>query len=274
MKKLLSGAVIGCCFIFLSSFKDIPESAAALRYVNYSIFGTKYARTPILDERLKEHVYYIVSGHGGPDPGAMSKVGDKWISEDEYAYDVSLRLARNLIMHGAKVYMITRDENDGIRDEEILEMDKDETVWGGLSMPLNQRDRLAQRTDVINKLYRENAAKGYTVQRAIETHIDSRYEGKKVDVFFYHKDGCEEGRSVADAIYTTIKSKYEEHQNGRGYEGLVRSRNLWMLRESIPPMVYIELGNITNSFDQKRLLMPNNRQALANWIVLGVLKSV
>src|SRR5690606_19130244 len=111
--------------------------------------------------------------------------GEQWISEDEYAYDVSLRIARNLITHSAKVYMITRDENDGIRDEELLEMDKDETVWGGLTMPLNQRERLAQRTDVINRLYRENQAKGYKIQRTLETHIDSRYEDKKVDVFFY-----------------------------------------------------------------------------------------
>jgi N-acetylmuramoyl-L-alanine amidase len=36
--------------------------------------------------------------------------------------------------------------------------------------------------------------------------------------------------------------------------------------------VYIELGNITNTFDQKRLLMADNRQAIANWLYLGVHK--
>jgi N-acetylmuramoyl-L-alanine amidase len=35
--------------------------------------------------------------------------------------------------------------------------------------------------------------------------------------------------------------------------------------------VYIELGNITNEFDQKRLLMVNNRQAIGNWLTQGVL---
>ncbi len=159
MKKLLLGGIVCLGFALLSSFDKLPETTA-LRYVNYSIFGEKYAVTPILDEMLKGHVYYIVSGHGGPDPGAMTKRGEVWISEDEYAYDVSLRIARNLITHGAKVYMITRDENDGIRDEEILAMDKDETVWGGASMPLNQRERLAQRTMTINRLYKENLAKG------------------------------------------------------------------------------------------------------------------
>lgn len=274
MKKLLTGSVTCVCFAFLTAFNDSPEETKALRHVSYSIFGEKYAKTPILDELLKGHVYYVVSGHGGPDPGAMTKKGDQWISEDEYAYDVSLRLARNLITHGAKVYMITRDENDGIRDEEILEMDKDETVWGGAAMPLNQRARLAQRSEIINKLYRENASKGYEVQRTIVTHVDSRYEDKKIDVFFYFSPGSDAGQSLAQTMYSTVKNKYEEHQSGRGYDGVVHSRGLWMLRETIPITVYIELGNISNTFDQKRLLIPNNRQALANWMAEGVLKSI
>jgi N-acetylmuramoyl-L-alanine amidase len=40
-----------------------------------------------------------------------------------------------------------------------------------------------------------------------------------------------------------------------------------MLRETkVPQAVYIELGNIQNPYDQLRLVLPKNRQALANWI--------
>lgn len=72
-------------------------------------------------------------------------------------------------------------------------------------------------------------------------------------------------------MYRTIKSEYEEHQSNRGYSGVVKSRDLHTLRESKPPVVYIELGNITNEFDQKRLLIVNNRQAIANWLTQGIL---
>ncbi|MCR9063072.1 MAG: N-acetylmuramoyl-L-alanine amidase [Cytophagales bacterium] len=270
MKKLLSAAIAVCGIFILSSFNEEP-AAKVIRYVNYSIFGKDYAKTPIYDSRLKGHVYYIVSGHGGPDPGAMYEKDGNWLCEDEYAYDVSLRLARNLITHGAKVYMITRDENDGIRDSEILSPDKDETIWGGEGMPLNQKARLKQRTDAINALYHENKAKGYEVHRTIVTHVDSRYEDHKVDVFFYHNPNSESGKSLATSMLSNVKSKYDEHQKGRGYSGVVKSRNLWMLRETIPTTVYIELGNISNSFDQRRLLIPNNRQAIANWLAEGVL---
>ena len=40
---------------------------------NFPIFGPKYAYTPLTDNKLKGQVYYIVSGHGGPDPGALAK---------------------------------------------------------------------------------------------------------------------------------------------------------------------------------------------------------
>lgn len=276
MKKLLPAVSLITIFMFLASLKSgndpVEIFGGATRFVNYKIFGKKYAKTPIYNSKLQGHAYYIISGHGGPDPGAITKKGKVWISEDEYAYDVSLRLARNLIGHGATVYMITRDENDGIRDERILPMDKDETVWGGASMPLNQKSRLHQRTAIINKLYATNKKKGYKTQRVIETHVDSRYVGRKVDVFFYHNRNSTAGKTLANTMFNTIKNEYTLHQKGRGYDGVVSTRDLWTLRESKPATVYIELGNIQNDFDQRRLLIASNRQAIANWLALGVLK--
>lgn len=270
---LLSGVLAFFSFIKIADDDKNPAEKKGIRYVNYAIFGKNYARTPIFDNQLKNHVYYISSGHGGPDPGAMTQKDGTWISEDEYAYDVCLRLARNLIGHGAKVYMIVRDENDGIRDEYLLAMDKDETVWGGSTLPLNQKSRLQQRSSIINQLYEENRSKGFKKQRAIMVHIDSRYTHQKVDIFFYHKNGSEEGRKLTHSLYNTVKTKYDEKQKDRGYYGVVSSRDLWMLRETKPTGIYIELGNIANAFDQRRLLIPDNRQAIANWLSLGFLKA-
>ena len=36
-------------------------------------------------------------------------------------------------------------------------------------------------------------------------------------------------------------------------------------------MAYIEIGNLRNKKDQRRILDPDNRQALAKWITEGVL---
>ncbi len=246
------------------------ESGEAIRTEVFPIFGKDYEKTPIYTEKLKGQVYYLISGHGGPDPGAMTKKDGHVLCEDEYAYDVTLRLARNLLQHSATVYVITRDD-DGIRDEEYLDPDKDETVWYNQKIPLNHVRRLKQRSNKINELYAKHKNEGATIQRVIEVHIDSRYVEQKVDIFFYYYPGSNTGKELATEMYTTIKSEYDDHQANRGYKGVVKSRDLHTLRETIPPVVYIELGNITNDFDQKRLLIVNNRQAIANWLTLGVI---
>lgn len=274
MKNQLFYLATAILLVGLSSFKDYDTNTkGSPKVLDFEIFGENHASTPILNNELSDHVYYIVSGHGGPDPGANTKVNGKIVAEDEYAYDVSLRLAKNLIMHGAKVYMIVRDENDGIRDQEYLEIDTDEVVWGGEKIPLNQSARLRQRTRIINELYAENSRKGYEIQRVIETHVDSRYTDHKVDIFFYYNDRKPESKELAEGLYNTVQQKYNAKQKGRGYTGVVKSRDLWMIKESKPPIVYIELGNITNEFDRKRLLLADNRQAIANWFTQGLMNN-
>ncbi len=235
----------------------------------YPIFGSKYEHVPVIDQQLDGAVYYLVSGHGGPDPGAMGNYGNYTLSEDEYAYDVTLRLARNLISHGATVFMIIQDKDNGIRDEAILRMDKHEKTIANENLPIGQKERLKQRTDEINKLYYQN--KG-AFQRLIAIHIDSRTRGQNIDVFFYHHQNSQRGKNLAGEIHEVFKLKYARHQPGRSYHGTVSSRSgLYLVKNTLPPVVYIELGNIKNYRDQLRFVISDNRQALANWIELGII---
>ena len=245
--------------------KVVPKPKSNL----YPIFGKEYEKVPVIDNSLEGAIYYLVSGHGGPDPGALGKYGRSTLSEDEYAYDVTLRLARNLISHGATVYLIIQDKNDGIRDDAILQMDKQEITIAGEKIPLNQKARLKQRTDEVNKLYHRN--KG-SFQRLLAIHIDSRSKGQNIDVFFYHHHNSRGGKNLAKEIHKVFKAKYDQHQPGRNYHGTVSARSsLYMVKNTLPPIVYIELGNIKNYRDQLRFVISDNRQALANWIELGIM---
>ncbi len=235
----------------------------------YSIFGKKYALVLPKSERLKGTVYYLVSGHGGPDPGAMAVYRGKSIAEDEYAYDITLRLARELIAHGATVHIIVRDPDDGIRDDRILEIDRDEVNYPKETIPLNQVARLKQRVEAVNKLYLKNKGK---YQRLIVTHVDSRSKGQNIDVFFYHHEKSKNGKKLAESIHTTFQAKYKKFQPNRTYSGTFGDRtSLYMVKKTHPAMAYIEIGNIRNKKDQRRILDPDNRQALAKWISEGIL---
>ena len=167
------------------------------------------------------------------------------------------------------------DANDGIRDDVYLaNTNKNETYMGETIHPgytkRDQRIRLHQKSDMINRLSR-NAKEKY--QRAIYIHLDSRKETKEqVDIFFYYLQGSVKGKQMADNLLNTIRAKYKEHQPNRPFKGTVTHRDLHALRETIPVGVYAELGNIWNEQDRKRFLDPNNRQAVANWLYLGLLK--
>ena len=237
---------------------------------SYKIFGPEFEKVIITGDELKGAVLYLVAGHGGPDPGAQGKYGRYTLSEDEYAYDVTLRLARKLIEKGALVYMITRDNNDGIRDGSILRSDKDERCYPNQAIPLNQLARLSQRTKAINSLYRKNRSK---YQRVIIIHLDSRSTGENTDVYFYHHKKSKSGRKLARVIRDTFKEKYAKFQPNRGYTGTVSDRSsLYILKNTLPPAVFIELGNIRNSKDQRRFVLKDNRDALAKWIAEAVVK--
>lgn len=251
-----------------SAKKPSAEPAKSTgKMMHFDIFGDKYADVEIESSDLQGAVYYLVSGHGGPDPGAIGKYKGHAICEDEYAYDVTLRVARNLISKGATVYMIVKDSNDGIRDDSFLKPDKDEVCYPNLSMPLNQTKRLRQRTDAVNKLYAQNKK---SFQRMVVIHVDSRSQSENIDVFFYHDKRSETGEKAAKTLQKTFQQKYNEHQPGRGYNGTVSSRNLYVMKYSYPPTVYIELANVNHQRDIQRIILADNRQAVANWLTQGL----
>ncbi|HCO67070.1 MAG TPA: N-acetylmuramoyl-L-alanine amidase [Dysgonomonas sp.] len=232
------------------------------------LFGKKYENYTVSSDRLKGACFFLSSGHGGPDPGAIGKVDGKTLHEDEYAYDITLRLARRLSEEGATVYMIIQDAKDGIRDDKYLSNSNRETCMGK-AIPLNQKARLKQRSDKINSLNKSSKEK---YKRAVFIHLDSRSKKHQLDVFFYHAKNSASGKKLANTMKNTFRDQYKKHQPNRGFTGTVSTRGLYVLEKTVPVGLFAELGNIQNTFDQRRFLDPDNRQALANWMCRGFIK--
>lgn len=263
---------------YLSEFKQVKSkdkktvktSSKKQKFGYDDLFGKKYKKYEIVDRSQKNKVFYIVSGHGGPDPGAICDNTPKRLCEDEYAYDVALRLARNLRQHGALVEIIIQDKNDGIRDEKYLACDRDEKC-NGQTIPLNVKRRLRQRVAHINSLHKKYKKQGYKDHTVVVLHVDSATKGSRKDVFFYHHKNSKRGKKIANRIHNTFKNKYEKYQKGRGYKGTVQPRGLYLINYANPATVFIELANIRNPNDQKRILLNSNRQAVANWLFEGLI---
>lgn len=252
-----------------TSPNTVSEASSASTEWKVPLFGKAEERVELLNNQLKGACFYVVSGHGGPDPGAIGKMGKHQLHEDEYAYDIALRLAKNLMQQGAKVHIIIQDAKDGIRNDRYLSRSKRETCMGE-QIPLNQLARLKQRAEKINQLYTTDKNK-YTYCRSIFIHLDSRSQNKQMDVFFYYAPKSQLGERLSNEMKNTFASKYDTHQPGRGFTGTVSSRSLYVLTKTQPVGLFVELGNIQNQFDQRRFILSSNRQALANWLALGLL---
>lgn len=260
-------------------WSDLPENFTPTPTKNKNLdhlldprlLGKEAATYFLKDSSFHGACFYLISGHGGPDPGANLTKNGHFITEDEYAYDVTLRLALALAQKGAKVFMIVQDFSHGIRNEAYLKHDKNEKVYPNKVIPLNQIQRLKQRTDAVNALYAANKHQ-YKYHRCIEIHIDSRNKKEQIDVFFYHYPGSVKGMRLNENLQQTFKEKYAKYQKGRGYSGEIFPRKLYSLVHTNPVMSYIELGNIQHERDLKRILVPENRQHLAEWLVEGLLK--
>ena len=257
-----------------TSKNKIPP-AERIEEANYEIeplFGKENEKVKIESDKLKNQVYYIVSGHGGIDPGAMCTDCKTTLCEDEYAYDVSLRLARKLISNGATAHIIIQDKNDGIRSEQILRCDKDETVMGK-KITGRQLYRLRHRAGAVNHLYMDHKKKGVKKQAAIMIHVDSNTKDKRMDAYFFHHKTSKSSKALAESMRDKFKEKYDYYQKDRGYKGFVRDCNLFMINNTYPTSVLVELANIKNKNDQKRLIKPQNRELLAQWMYEGIVEA-
>ena len=232
------------------------------------LFGPGNSKIQKIDNKLRGLVFYLDPGHGGPDPGAIGYKDEHELSEDEYAYDITLRLALNLRRHGATVYLTILDSTNFIREGNYLQNNTNEYFGNGKIITGGARERLQSRIDYISTItpkFKLNK------QRLIVIHVDSRQVEKRIDVFFYFKPNDLKSKKYATNLMDVFEKKYNVNQPGRGYRGNVSERSLFMLNYSPVLSVYLELGNIQNPLDQVRFLDPNNRQALANWICSGIL---
>ena len=259
------------CYLTEEPEASSEVKTANTRTVDIPLFGPSNSEVEITSDILKGKVFYIISGHGGPDPGALGETpSGHTLCEDEYAYDVSLRLARKLIQHGATVEVIVQDPHNGIRDDAILTCDKSELSMGKARIPIRQLIRLQQRVHAVNEEYNQHRKNGFKDHTVVCIHVDSRQPQRRQDVFFYYYEPSKTGKKLANKLQKTFKEKYEHYRPGRGYTGTVSSRNLYVLKHTDPPAVYVELANIQNAADLRRILPKENRQALANWLFEGL----
>lgn len=268
-KRLNEGRLLRGDQLLAGRSYEVPAGSGP-ETVTVPLFGPQYERVERRTDRLAGRVYYIVGGHGGPDPGTVGRYAGRALPEDEVAYDVALRLARRLIEEGATVHLIVEDPDDGIRDGTRFDPDTDERYAGGHPIARGHERRLRDRVAIVNRLYDGHRATA-KAQRLLALHVDARGRRHEPQIDVHFQVASETGRAFAERLLGTLRAQYARVQPGRGYRGTVEQRDLYVLVNTKPVAALVELGNIRHPRDQLRLTRAGNRQALAEWLARGVL---
>ena len=218
-------------------------------------------------------------GHGGRDPGAIVSNEDGnnnpvYVVEDEYVYDIGLRLYQKLRLAGAAVEMTVVSPNHLIRDNdpaaktfvhEQNEVYNDEaynrrnsfSVRPGLS-------NITQRVKIANRFFR-GARPGQTL--FLSLHADNspgRLKGPMV--IYWGRQGRIDSRSRA---FARVLQKALERSGVRSQIG---ARNLAVLRNnSAHAEVLVEVRNVHDTGEAYALRFHDKREEDVDRIFQGIL---
>ena len=209
-----------------------------LKYIHYRFAVKEVSYLPITNK-----IIGIDPGHGGVDPGAVSKTG---VLEDEINLEIALKLKR-LVEQSGGIVIMTREEDKG------LYTDKSTTL------------REKKTEDLLNrKALIEEAECQLFVSIHMNSFTNTRYYGSQT--FYY--DGNTENEKLASIIQEELKTVLDK-ENSRA--AAIRD-DVYLIKELQIPSVLVEAGFLSNP-EEERLLQTEEYQEKIAWaIYVGIMK--
>lgn len=216
----------------------IIAALIVLKYIHYRFAVKEVSYLPITNK-----IIGIDPGHGGVDPGAVSKTG---VLEDEINLEIALKLKR-LVEQSGGIVIMTREEDKG------LYTDKSTTL------------REKKTEDLLNrKALIEEAECQLFVSIHMNSFTNTRYYGSQT--FYY--DGNTENEKLASIIQEELKTVLDK-ENSRA--AAIRD-DVYLIKELQIPSVLVEAGFLSNP-EEERLLQTEEYQEKIAWaIYVGIMK--
>ncbi|WKC77247.1 LysM peptidoglycan-binding domain-containing protein [Borreliella valaisiana] len=205
--------------------------------------------------RLKDKLIILDPGHGGLDPGAIVKSRDGlgnevFVVEDEYVYDIALRLYVYLKEEGANVELTILAPDHLIRNSVFAnntfvnvknevyndyDLNKNDTVDSWINgTPAGLKKRLVVVKNIVNK-YKNIKDKDIAF---FSLHADNSVGAPKSMGFYYQKDD----EKKCDIHSKSVAEKITEGMKRSSY---IKGQNLHVLRNNIVmTKLLIEVRNL------------------------------
>ncbi len=255
-----------------------PRTAYKRARLIWEHFEAEVDKLPRRSSRLAGWHFVIDPGHGGIDPGAIVKGKDRdgssfYVVEDEYAYDLSLRVAALLKLHGADVTPTLLSCNHSLRQSSPASTtfvhDRNEVfndeVWNRSRHPRTW-PKGDQRYHDERIAIAKRAVKGVAKSRQVflSFHADNDPTAGDAVTLFYHQS-----RSSTD---TRSRDFARSLLPAMGAGARIKGRNLAMLRGN--PLRYkllVEMKNLAHGDHVWGIRFEQLRQRDAEKVVTALL---
>lgn len=191
---------------------------------------------------ISNKVIAIDAGHGGVDPGAVSKNG---VKESDINLKIAIKLKR-LIEQSGGIVIMTRTKDEGLHSSEAKTLRKMKTE------DLHKRKEIIQMGE--SELF-------------ISIHLNSftrpNYYGAQT---FYKKD-FKEGEKLALLIQKEFKNILDNENNRQPQ----KRDDVFLLNEIDVPAVLVECGFLSNSNEEKLLQEELYQEKIAWCIYIGIM---
>lgn len=213
-----------------------------LSFLFYWIFN-KSTVMPVSYLPITNKIIGIDPGHGGVDPGTVSRNG---VKEDEINLQIALKLKR-FIEQSSGIAIMTRDTDKG------LYTDKSTTLKQMKSEDLKKRKEIVEKSncDIFITIH-------------LNSFPQSKYYGAQT---FYKKDD-EKSKRLSIIIQEELKNVLDKNNNR-----VPQHRDdLFLLKEIDIPTILIECGFLSNPKEEQLLSTDKYQEKIAWAIYVGIMR--
>lgn len=214
------------------SFENMGRKFNLLTKTETAIFSEELFKIRKKDNSLKETVYYMVFDE------SKTKISSGANSKND---QIARNMAKELLSHGAKVYLIDN--------------------------AINENSELGEYAAIINRLYLKNNG---LYQRLLLMDLNGATNFNSTKITIAHYDKSKEGQKLALNIGNMFQKKNVLKNSSDEYIGVFKDKtNLYLAKNILPAMTFIKIENEASEMENN---LSNEKEEISfsNLIFRGI----